>query len=134
MRVGDDLQAVGGHRFGERADRRRVLGVDVAAAAATVAVVHAARAIVIGQRVDRRRAGEGVPAKPCGRRRHALGEPGAAQRRHRVGALARSLEDVTARIDLAVDVAGLAGNADLVFHLVVVGLEFLKPERPILHR
>src|SRR4029077_13610529 len=48
-------------------------------------------------------------------------------------ALARAFEDVAARIDGAVDVAGLARDANLVLDLVVVGLEFLKPERPILH-
>ena len=36
-----------------------------------------------------------------------------------------------ARIDLPVDVAGLPGNADLVFDLVVVRLELVVAERPI---
>ena len=106
----------------------------MAAAAVAEAVILAARALVIGRRVDRRRAREGVPAELARGARHAFGEFGAAQRRHRIAALARPLEDVAARIDDAVDVAGLAGHADLVLDLVVIGLELLEPERPILHR
>ena len=56
------------------------------------------------------------------------------QRRHRIGARAGALEDVAALVDGAADIAGLAGDADLVLDLVVVGLELLEPERPVLHR
>ena len=124
----------GGDRLGDGAHRGRVLGVDVAAAAVAEAVIEAARAVVVGLRVDRGRAGEGMPAEPARGGRHVLGELGAGERRHRIGARARALEDVAALVDGAADIAGLAGDADLVLDLVVEGLELLEPERPVLHR
>src|SRR3954469_4804459 len=75
-----------------------------------------------------------MPAEPARRRRHVLGELGAGERRHRVFAGTRALEDVAALVDGARDVAGLAGDADLVLDLVVPGLERLEPERPVLPR
>src|SRR5580704_6526920 len=66
--------------------------------------------------------------------RHLLDERIPPQRRHRVAALARTLEDVALRIDLPVDVARLARHADLVLDPVVVRLELLETERPVLHR
>jgi len=134
VRPGHHLQAPGRDRFRDGRDRGGVLGADVAAAAVAEAVILAARALVIGRRVDRRRAREGVPAEPARGARHAFGEFGAAQRWHRITALARSLEDVAAGIDDAVDVAGLARHADLVLDLVVIWLELFESERPILHR
>ena len=65
---------------------------------------------------------------------HELRELRAAQRRHRIRALARAFEDVPARIDGAFDVAGLARHADRVLDLVVVRLELLEAERPVLDR
>jgi hypothetical protein len=62
----------------------------------------------------------------------ALGELGAVQRRHRIFARPRSFEDVAALVDRAFDIAGLAGDADLMLDLVVVGLELLEPEWPVL--
>src|SRR5262249_57044970 len=79
------------------------------------------------------RAGEGMPAELARGRRHVLGEFAAGERRHGIIARARPLEDVTALVDCAVDVAGLAGDANLVLDLVVIGLELLEPERPILY-
>src|SRR5208283_4400394 len=110
------------HRLRDGRHCSRVLGADVAAAAVAEAVILAAGALVIGRRVDRRRAWEGVPADPARSAGHAFGELGAAQRRHRIAALARALEDVAAAIDDAVDIAGLAGHADLVLDLVVIEL------------
>jgi hypothetical protein len=103
----------------------------VTAAAVAEAVIEAGRSAIVGLRVDRRRTGKRVPAeRSCGRR-HPIGELGPAQRRHRVFAGARSFEDVAAVVNRVVDVTGLAGNADLVLHLVIAGLEFFQPERPI---
>src|SRR5882762_9505125 len=75
-----------------------------------------------------------MPAEPPRGRGHLVEEFVAAQRRHRVGALARALERIPARIDLAVDVAGLTRDADLVLDLVVVRLELVETERPVFHR
>src|SRR5678816_4214238 len=44
---------------------------------------------------------------------------------------ARAFEDVAAAIDASVQVAGLAGDADLVLDAIVVGLELLEAERPV---
>ncbi len=55
----------------------------------------------------------------------------AAQRRHRIRALAQPLEGVASWIDLAVDVARLTGDAHFVLDLVVVGLELVEAERPV---
>ena len=88
---------------------------------------------VVGFRVDCCRPREGMPAElSCGRG-HPIGELGAAQGRHWIRAPARPLEDVAARVDGAIDVAGLARNADLVLDLVIIGLEFVQAERPVLH-
>ena len=114
--------------------RGRVLGADMAAAAVAEAVILAARPVVIGFRIDRRRSGERMPAELARRLGHALGEFGAAQRRHRVGAFAGAFENIAARIDGAADIAGLARYPDRVLDLVVIGLEFLEPERPVFDR
>jgi hypothetical protein len=75
-----------------------------------------------------------MPAERPRRVRHHVGESRAAQRRHRVFTLPRTLEDVAAPIDAASEVAGLARHADLAFHRVVVRLELLQAERPVLDR
>ena len=73
-----------------------------------------------------------MPAKRARRRRHEVRETGAAQRRHRILATSRSLEDIPASIDRAVDIACSAGHTDLKFDFVVIRLEFLVSERPVL--
>src|SRR4029077_3110772 len=45
---------------------------------------------------------------------------------------ARPLENVAALVDRAFDIAGLAGNADLMLDFVIVRLELLEPEWPVL--
>ena len=105
--AGDGLELVGRLCARNRRDRRRVLGVDVAAAGVAETVIHAARSILVAARIDRRRPGKRMPAQRLGGRRHFLVEGRPAKRRHRVLALARSLERIAARIDLAVDVPGL---------------------------
>ena len=62
---------------------------------------------------------------------HHVREAGAAQRGQRVRAPARALEDVPARVDRPLDVAGLAGDAGEVLVLVVVRLELGVVERPV---
>ncbi len=134
MRARHDFQLPGFLRARNGRHVRAVLGVDVAAALVAEAVIHARGAILIGARVDRGGPGKRVPAEAARRRGHQIDEAGAAQRRHRVRPLARTFEDVAARIDRALDVAGLARDADFVFHLVVVRLELVEAERPVFDR
>ena len=131
MGLGHHGQPLRALRLRDGGHRRRALGAHVAAAAIAEAVIHAAGSPFVAARGDGRRAGERMPPERSGGAGHHLGEAGAAQRRHRVGACPRPLEDVAARVDLAVDVAGLSGHADLDFDLVVVRLELLEPERPV---
>ena len=76
--------------------------------------------------------GERMPAERPSGRSHLVVERRPPQRRHRVLPLARSLEPVAARIDLPVDVASLSRDADLVLDLLVVRLELVVAEGPIL--
>ncbi len=56
------------------------------------------------------------------------------QRRQRVFAGARRLERIAALLDLALDVAGLAGDRRGVFEPVVIGLELVVGDAPVLDR
>ena len=84
--------------------------------------------------IDRGRSGKRMPPKLPRRVGHHLREPVAPQRRHGVFALPRSLEDVAARVNPAVEISGFARYAELVLDLVVVRLELVEAERPILNR
>ena len=126
------MQVLGLERFWNGGDGGRVLGADVAPAAVAVAVQRAARASAVGLGVDRRGAAKRMPAEFLAGGHHQIGELGVAQRRHGIFALAGAFENVPARIDFPLNIAGLSGNADLVFDQVVVGLEFVVGEGPIL--
>ena len=132
--VGHHLQAPGGLGPGNRRHRGRVLRVDVAPAPVAEPVVHAARAPLVGARVDGGGPGEGLPVQRARRVRHALQEAGPAQRGHRVVAGAGALERVAPLVATAGDVAGLPRDADLVLHPVVVRLELGVAEGPVLDR
>ena len=58
----------------------------------------------------------------------------AVQRRHGILAPARALKDIAARIDFALDVAGLPGDAHFPFDDVVVRLQLVVGDRPIFQR
>src|SRR5205809_6468113 len=75
-----------------------------------------------------------MPSERARRRGRLLDVLGPAQRRHRIRALPRTFERIAPRIDLARDVPGLTRHADFVLDRVVVRLELLEPERPVLHR
>ena len=97
-----------------------------------MAVVHAAGASLIRHRVDSGRSRERLPAQRAGRVGHPVQKTGPAQRRHRIVACSRSLEGIAASAFLPLHVPGLPGDADLVFDPVVVRLEFVVPEGPVL--
>ncbi len=97
-------------------------------------MIEAARPSLIGLRIDRRGTGKRVPAELCRRARHHVRKFGAAQRRHRIVALARSFENIAALIDPAADIAGLSRHADLMFDDVVSGLQLIETEGPVLDR
>ena len=56
------------------------------------------------------------------------------ERRQRIFAGARRLEGIAARLDLAAQIAGLAGDRRRVFELVVIGLELVIGDAPVLDR
>src|SRR3954465_6484297 len=70
------------------------------------------------------------PEAPRGLLEAQVGGP-TLQRRHRVSALARRFERVAARLDLAPDVAGRAGDPELPLAAVVAMLEVVVADRPI---
>ena len=98
VRFGHDLKPPGRLRLRNRRDRGRVLRVDVTAAArCSSRDTRTPERFWYARVVDRRRPGERMPAERARGRRHHVGEAGAAQRRHRILARARALEDVAAR-------------------------------------
>src|SRR6185503_6046258 len=99
-----------------------------------VAVVRAADAVLVGSRIDSGRPGERMPPEHSRGAGHHLGESRASQWRHRVLVLARALEDVALRVDLSIEIAGLARNTNLVFNESVIGFELLQTERPVFDR
>ena len=78
--------------------------------------------------------GKGVHPSVRAGLRQPLEEGGPAQRRHGILPGTRSLEGVPARIDRPADVPGLARHADFPLHHIVVGLELIVVERPVLDR
>src|SRR5262245_11668264 len=72
-----------------------------------------------------------MPAEPAHGSAHHLSEARSAKRRHRILARARTLEDIATPIDAPVDVARLAGGADLALAAIVVRLELFETERPV---
>ena len=74
-----------------------------------------------------------MPLELPRRRRHHFREPCPSEWGHRVFAFPRPLEDVAARIDLPIEVSGLTRHAELVLHLLIMRLELVEAERPILH-
>ena len=68
------------------------------------------------------------------RRVEELGRVAALERRQRIVALARTFERVAARLDRACEIARLARDAAQVLELVVVGLELLVGDAPVLDR
>ena len=121
----EDRQVLGLLRLRNRGDSGRVLGADVAAAAIAIAVIGASRPPSIGLRIDRRRRVKRIPAQRLRGLRHVIQKIGGAQRRHGIFALARAFINIARRIELALNVARLAGDADLVLHDVVVRLQFV---------
>ena len=136
--------ALAAHRVAARVERDREprrlrarLRVDLASEARAEAAVETAAPLVaegIGERLreDARRLRERVQAEVLAR----LGEH-LAVRRHvqggvRVRPAARALERVAARDDLPVQVARLAGGADVVLERVVVRLELVVGDAPVL--
>ena len=134
VRFGHHRQTLRGLRLGDRRDRRRALGVDVATAARAEAVIGAAGPALIGARIHRGRPGNGC--QPSFRAASAIISVKPVPRSGGIGySRARAPSNVLPRrIDRALDVAGLARHADLELDLVVVRLELLETERPVLDR
>ena len=130
----DHLEPPRGLGPGNRRHRGRVLGVDVAPAPVAEAVVHASRSPLVGAGVDGGGSGKRLPPQRARRIRHPLQEARPSQRGHRIVAGAGALERVAPLVALAVEVARLPRDADLVLDPVVPGLELGVAERPVLDR
>src|SRR5580692_4533437 len=118
---------------------RAALGVGFATKALAIAAILAAaelRAVRIGVglRGVRRRPRERMIAGIA----RCIGEHFARQdrrqRRQRIVAGARRLERIAAGLDLAAEIAGLAGDRRGIFELVVIGLELGVADAPVLDR
>src|SRR5215510_3414769 len=103
----------------------------MASTTVAIPVVRATGSIAVSLRVDRRRARKRIPAETARRRRHLLVPLAPPKRRHRKLASSGPFEDVAALVDHAVDVAGLARDADLALDDVVVRLELIETEGPV---
>ena len=111
VRQRDDLEVLRLLGLRDVVDVRLHLRVRVAARPAAEPAVRAARLAAVGLRADAR-PGPGTGAsRPLRGRGHHVREAGAAERRQRIRAPARPLEDVPSRVDRALDVAGLARDA-----------------------
>src|SRR4051794_19005455 len=137
--MGAQLEVRIAHRDRDYGAMRAALGVGFAAEALAIAAILAAaefRAVRIGVRL------RGVGRRPRERViagiARGIGEHLACQdrrqRRQRVVAGARRLERIAAGLDLAADIAGLAGDRRGIFELVVIGLELGVADAPVLDR
>ena len=136
VRARHDLQAAGLLRARNRRHVRAVLGVDVAAAACcrsrdtcTPSGSGSVRELIGGRPGERMPAERRAPPTVIRSMKPVLRSGGIGYAR-----LRGAFEDVAARIDRALDVAGLARHADLVLDLVVVRLELVVAERPVFDR
>ncbi len=75
-----------------------------------------------------------MPAQLPGDLGHVIRERGAAQGRHGIIPLSRRFKNVACRIELPLNVPGLAGDADFLFHDVVIRLQIVVGDGPILQR
>src|SRR6185503_19229575 len=118
---------------------RRALGVGLAAEALAIAAILAGAVfrtvrIGVGARSIGLRPRERVVAEvAAGIREHHAGKD-RRQRRQRVFAGARRLERIAAFDDLTLEIAGLAGDRGGVFELVVIRLELVVGDAPVLDR
>ena len=137
--MGAQLDIGTGERRRDHRDMRAALGVRLAAEALAVTAILAGaefRAVLVGVglRRIRRRPREGMVTKLArGIAEHLAGEY-LGERRQRIFAGARRLEGVAAGLNHAAQIAGLAGNRCGVFELVVIGLELVIGDAPVLDR
>src|ERR1044072_10029913 len=121
----------------DHSDVRRVLRVRLAAETLAVAAVLAGaelRAVRVGVGARRigRRPRERVIPQVLRRGREHLARKDRGEWRQRVFAGTRRFEGVAAGLYLALDVAGLAGDRRGGFELVVIGVEFVVSDAPVL--
>src|SRR5262245_35501738 len=127
------------HRNRDHRDMRRAFGVGFAAEALAVAAILTGAElrpirIGIGARSIRGRARERVIAKVARGLVEHLAAQNRRQRRQRIVACPRRFERIPAGLDLALDVAGFAGDRGGMLELVVVGLELVVGDAPVLDR
>ena len=129
--AGDELEVAGGVGFGDLGHQGRRLRPHMAAVRRAEAAIAAARPPLVGLRDDGARRRERVIAELLGafleNERRIVDQ----ERRQRELALPRRLEDVAARDLAALQVAGFAGNAEIVFGAVVIRLEIVVAQWPV---
>src|SRR5256714_2465049 len=118
---------------------RRAFRIGFAAEALAIAAILAgaelrAVRIGVGARRVRRRPRERMIAVVARGGREDLAREDRRERRQRIVARARRFERIAALSDLAVDVAGLAGDGGGIFEFVVVGLKLGVADAPVLDR
>ncbi len=109
----------------------RGLGVHVARVAVAVAAVGAARAALERLRGDRRGRAKRVKAEPLAGIRKALIGRALAQRRHGIIPCPRRFPKIIAGPAPIDDVATAAGNTQIPFDTIVIGLEIVIADGPI---
>src|SRR5207248_3451428 len=129
--AGDELEIAGRVGLRQFGDENARLGTDVAAERLAEAAIAAARSSLIRLRDDRARRRERVIAELARGRFEVLAGLIHLQRGQRIVAPARRLEHVAAVDLLSLQVAGLAGNTQLVFGAIVIRLEFRVADRPV---
>ena len=134
LRAIEHRQVLGLLRFGNGGEAGGILGPDLASAAIAIAVIRASRPPAIRLRIDRRGRVKRLPAERQRGLVHVIQIIASAQRRHRIFALPRTFVNVARRIQLALNVARLARNAHFVLHDVVVRLQLVVTDGPILER
>ena len=127
----DQLEVAGRIGLGQLGDKDARLRTDVAAERLAEAAIGAGGPILIGFREDRARRRERVIAELARRGFEQHGALVQAQRRQRVVATARRFEHVAAVNLASLQIARLAGNAQLVFGLIVIALKVRIAQRPV---
>src|SRR5262249_54109880 len=137
--MGAQLEVGIAHRNRNHRDMRAAFGVGLAAEAlAEAAILAGAEFRAVGIGVGARRVGcrarEWMVAEAlCGRSEH-LARQDRRERRQRILVGARRLERIAARLHLAADVSRLAGNRRRAFEPLVIWLELVVGDAPVLDR
>jgi len=133
-RAGDQLEIAGRVGLGQLGDEDARFGPDMAAEGLAKAAIGAARPPLIVPREDRTRCRKRVMAELKGRVAKDDARLVVAQRRQWIVATPRRFEHIAAGDLVALHIAGLARDPELVFGAVVVGLQIGIAQWPVRQR